>query len=77
MRHTGWLDGLTLAAGKADYADAYLIGKKFMEGVSVEKGKESCIKTQGKEETCRSAIDAGTLGKRCKTNRCIQGEINP
>lgn len=34
----GWLDGLTLAAGKADYADAYLIGKKFLEGVS--EGKE-------------------------------------
>ncbi len=34
----GWLDGLTLAAGKADYADAYLIGKKFMEGLS--EGKE-------------------------------------
>lgn len=26
----GWLDGLTLASGKADYADAYLIGKAFM-----------------------------------------------
>lgn len=34
----GWLDGLTLAAGKADYADAYLIGKKFMEGLSEGKG---------------------------------------
>uniref|UniRef100_A0AAU8GIT7 RuvC-like Holliday junction resolvase n=1 Tax=Salmonella phage vB_SEnST11_KE23 TaxID=3161174 RepID=A0AAU8GIT7_9CAUD len=33
----GWLDGLTLAAGKADYADAYLIGKKFLEGLSAEK----------------------------------------
>ena len=30
----GWLDGLTLAAGKADYADAYLIGKAFLEGLS-------------------------------------------
>lgn len=29
--HPGWLDGLTLAAGKADYADAYLIGKAFMK----------------------------------------------
>lgn len=33
----GWLDGLTLAAGKADYADAYLIGKKFLEGLSAGK----------------------------------------
>lgn len=34
----GWLDGITLAAGKADYADAYLIGKKFLEDLS-EKGE--------------------------------------
>lgn len=34
----GWLDGLTLAAGKADYADAYFIGKAFLEGLSA-KGK--------------------------------------
>lgn len=27
----GWLDGLTLSAGKADYADAYLIGKAFIK----------------------------------------------
>ena len=33
----GWLDGMTLAAGKADYADAYLIGKKFLEDISVGK----------------------------------------
>lgn len=33
----GWLDGLTLAAGKADYADAYLIGKKFLEDLSAGK----------------------------------------
>lgn len=26
----GFLDGLTLAAGKADYADAYLIGRAFL-----------------------------------------------
>lgn len=35
--YPGWLDGLTLAAGKADYADAYLIGKLFLskqEGLS-------------------------------------------
>lgn len=35
--YPGWLDGLTLAAGKADYADAYLIGKKFLEVLSAEK----------------------------------------
>lgn len=33
----GWLDGVTLAAGKADYADAYLIGKKFLEDLSAGK----------------------------------------
>ena len=36
--YPGWLDGLTLAAGKADFADAYLIGKKFLEVISEEKG---------------------------------------
>lgn len=35
--HPGWLDGLTLAAGKADYADAYLIGKKFLEELSAKE----------------------------------------
>lgn len=35
--YPGWLDGLTLAAGKADYADAYLIGKKFLEDLSAGK----------------------------------------
>lgn len=28
----GWLDGLTLDAGKADFADAYLIGRAFLAG---------------------------------------------
>jgi len=30
LTETGFLDGLTLAAGKADYADAYFIGLKFI-----------------------------------------------
>lgn len=37
----GWLDGITLAAGKSDYADAYLIGKKFFEELSQEKDKNN------------------------------------
>lgn len=34
----GWLDGITLEAGKADYADAYFIGRCYWEALSA-KGK--------------------------------------
>ena len=40
MAMPGWLDGLTLEAGKADYADAYFIGRCFLEAKSrPAKGK--------------------------------------
>ena len=31
LTEDGFLEGLTLASGKADYADAYFIGLKFIK----------------------------------------------
>ena len=35
-----WLDGLTLASGKADYADSFWIGKTYLSGKQPTKKKE-------------------------------------
>lgn len=36
----GWLEGLTLSNGRADYADCYWIGRMFLAGIPPTKKKE-------------------------------------